>query len=115
MKQTALILYGSLTLGLVVTLFGSFEPFRETVTSELSSDWFGLGIVFNGNCGRFDKPILTDYGDNYKVEQLGISCKDGSTVYQFKSLDPNRERIEWDPTNIPDSVVISHVNNEATD
>ena len=46
MKQSALLLYGSLTVGLVVTLFGTFEPYDNS--------WFALGITFNDCSMQFN-------------------------------------------------------------
>lgn len=104
--STYAMLGGSLFLGLIVTIFGVFEP---QIASQLSSDWFGLGIAFNNDCGRFDKPVLTNYGESFTVHQIGISCKDGSAVFQFKTRNievEQKDKIQWDVNNMPDTAVV---------
>ena len=82
MKQVALLLYGSLTFGLAVTLFGIFQP-------PSPYDSYGLGIPFNGVCGDYEKRPLIESKPDYKIEIKGISCNNGVPIYIFTS--PNRD------------------------
>lgn len=75
MKQTTLLLYGSLTLGLAVTLFGSFEP--------NDNSWGALGITFDDCAMQFKgytesiNVVRQSGGDWQQIEFMGCQTDVG--------------------------------------
>lgn len=42
------MLYGSLAVGILVVMFGTFEPVEE-IKDRLSSNWFAVGIKYDAS------------------------------------------------------------------
>ena len=81
MKQTALLLGVSLTLGLVVTLFGTFEPINNLLN---------INSVVH-SCTVLDNPKLTEQGEYYKIEILGWCSTDKGLKVEYRFSSINNE------------------------
>ena len=81
MKQITLLLYGSLTLGLAVTLFGTFEPINN---------FTNINSVVH-SCTVLDNPKLTEQGKHYKIEILGWCSTDKGLIVEYRFSSINNE------------------------